>query len=247
MLSVMLLALAMLISGSLLTDSAVAAASGSTFPILVMGDSYSAGNGAGDYQGPKGCWQSSRNYASLYAQALNQPPYDQLAYVATSACSGDKTSSFFSTTSGRPPQLDAVNKTFGLIFLTIGGDDVNFVAIVKNCLVQKARDGEHCNSDLSAAEKLLNDGTLEARIQHVLGAIRQKANPQATIALLGYPYLESDVHYRLPYGHNQSVAVGARLRALEDKGDRAVTPTPWSTASTADAASASILLSSIAA
>jgi hypothetical protein len=198
---------------------APADASSPAYPVLVMGDSYSAGNGAGDYQGPKGCWQSSRNYASLYAQALNQPPYDQLAYVATSACSGDKTSSFFSTTSGRPPQLDAVNKTFGLILLTIGGDDVNFAGIVKTCLIAAFIDPDKCKTLLTQAERLLSDGTIESRVRHVLSEIHARANPQATIALLGYPYLESDVNYQINKGTPDAYNVGKWLRSIEGKGD----------------------------
>jgi hypothetical protein len=34
--------------------------------ILVLGDSYSAGNGAGSYQQPRDCYRSSKNWASRY-------------------------------------------------------------------------------------------------------------------------------------------------------------------------------------
>jgi GDSL-like Lipase/Acylhydrolase family len=189
------------------------------FPILVMGDSYSAGNGAGSYQGPAGCWQSPKNYADLYAKALEQAPYDQPTSYRTSACSGDKTSSFFSTTSGRSPQLDAVNTSFGLILLTIGGDDVNFAGIVKNCLISAFIDPVTCKSLLTQAERLLDDGTIEGRVKHVLSEIHARANPQATIALLGYPYLESDPGYEINKGTPDAYNVGKWLRSIEDKGD----------------------------
>ncbi len=202
-----------------MTPTEATAASSSTFPILVMGDSYSAGNGAGSYSGPAGCWRSPSNYAGLYAQALNQPPYDQLSYVATSACSGDKTSSFFSTTSGRRPQLDSVNKRYGLIFLTIGGDDVNFAGIVKNCLIAAFLEPVQCKALLTQADKLLSDGTIEGRVRHVLSAIRGRASSHATIALLGYPYLESDAGYEVNKGTPHAYNVGGWLRQIEDKGD----------------------------
>jgi hypothetical protein len=203
----------------LLGRPAVAAASSPAFPILVMGDSYSAGNGAGAYKGAKGCWRSPNNYAHLYATALERPPYSQPTAYETVACSGDTTGAFFSTTHNRRPQLDGVNRRYGLILLTTGGDDADFGEIVKNCLIQKLRDGAHCNSDLSTAENLVNDGTLEGRVRRVLRAIRTRANAHATIVLLGYPYLENNVAYRLPYGRNQVVPVGKRLRAIEDKGN----------------------------
>jgi hypothetical protein len=196
-----------------------AQASGSVFPILVMGDSYSAGNGAGGYFGPNGCYRSPKNYAALYADALERPPYNQPAPLTNVACSGATTSAFFTSQRGQQPQIYAVNNGYGLILLTVGGDNVNFVAIVKQCLVYGIRDGRKCSAYLSAAEKALDNGTLEASVRHVLSEIHKKANPSAMIALLGYPYLEKDKSFTLPDPHHQPVAVGRRLRALEDKGD----------------------------
>jgi len=212
---VVVLALASVLTGAV----SAASASYPVLPILVMGDSYSAGNGAGSYQGPAGCWQSPKNYADLYAKALEQPPYDQPTSYTTSACSGDKTSSFFSTTSGRSRQLDSVNTGFGLILLTIGGDDVNFAGIVKNCLISAFLNPDKCKSLLRQAEGLLNNGTIETRVKHVLSEIHARANPRATIALLGYPYLESDANYEINRGTPDAYNVGKWLRSIEDKGD----------------------------
>jgi hypothetical protein len=206
-------------ASGLIVPALADAASSSTFPILVMGDSYSAGNGAGDYTGPKGCWRSPNNYAGLYSQALNQPPYDQLSYVASSACSGDKTSSFFSTTSGRAPQLASVNKHYGLILPTIGGDDVGFAGIVQNCLIAAFVNVAKCKALLSEADKLLSDGTIEGRVRRVLSGIRSRADSRAVIALLGYPYLESDAGYVIDKGAPDAFNVGGWLRRIEDKGD----------------------------
>ena len=215
----MLSTVAVLGAPGLVVPALADAAPGSTFPILVMGDSYSAGNGAGDYTGPKGCWRSPNNYAGLYSQALNQPPYDQLSYVASSACSGDKTSSFFSTTSGRAPQLDSVNKRYGLILLTIGGDDVGFAGIVQNCLIVAFVNVSKCKAFLGEADTLLSDGTIEGRLRRVLNGIRSRADSRAVIALLGYPYLESDSGYVIDKGAPDAFNVGGWLRRIEDKGD----------------------------
>ncbi len=189
------------------------------FPILVMGDSYSAGNGAGGYFGPNGCYRSPNNYAALFADALERPPYNQPAPLTNVACSGATTSAFFASQRGQPPQIYAVNNGYGLILLTVGGDNVNFVAIVKQCLVYGIRDGWKCSAYLSAAETQLDNGTLEGSVRHVLSEIHKKASPSATIALLGYPYLEKDKRFTLPDPHHRPVAVGRRLRALENKGD----------------------------
>jgi hypothetical protein len=65
-------------------------------------------------------------------------------------------------------ELNAVNSTYDVIFLTIGGNDVNFADIVKYCLIAKTRDGANCNVLLNDAEKLVNDGTIQSRVTDVL-------------------------------------------------------------------------------
>jgi lysophospholipase L1-like esterase len=196
-----------------------AGASGAVFPILAMGDSYSAGNGAGNYYGPAGCWRSPNNYADLYARGLEVAPYNQPTSYVTVACSGDTTSSFFSPTNGRPPQLNSVNKKMALIFLTIGGNDVDFAGIVKNCLISAFIDPTRCKALLAKADKLLTNGTIEERISRVLSGIRKRASSQATIVLLGYPYLEGDEDYQINKGTADAYNVGKWLRTIENKGD----------------------------
>ncbi len=212
----LLAALAAVVAQALPAD----ASSGSRFPILVMGDSYSAGNGAGEYTGAKGCWRSPNNYAHLYAQALEGAPYNQPTTYENVACSGDSTGAFFSRTHGRPPQLDAVSHEYGLILLTVGGDDEGiFGGIVKNCLISAFVEPVRCRGFLGKAERLLKDGIVQSRLERVLSGIRHSASSKAVIALLGYPYLESDTHYELDSGTRQPVEVGKRLRAIENRAD----------------------------
>jgi len=199
--------------------SIAAAPSPTALSILVLGDSYSAGNGAGDYYGAKGCWRSRANYAEDYARLVEAPSYGQRAVVTNAACSGATTAWFFNSEHGRPPEQDAVDKGYDIVFLTVGGDDIDFAGIVKNCLIQVTRDGRKCNALLSAAEKILGDGTLQGRIVNVLDGIRRRASSDARIVLLGYPYIEGQEQYSLPYGRGKSIDVPKRLRALEDLGD----------------------------
>ncbi|MGB0092409.1 MAG: GDSL-type esterase/lipase family protein [Solirubrobacteraceae bacterium] len=187
------------------TSASLAAAR--ILPILVIGDSYSAGNGAGAYFGAKGCWRSPNNYAGAFARALEGAPYDQPTVLDNVACSGDTTHAFAHWTHGRRPQLDAVNKGYDIIFLTVGGVDIDSAGIIQNCPIQITRDGRKCNALLSAAEKDLSDRTLQGRIVDVLNGTRQRANSEARIGLLGYPYIERQEHYLLPYGHGKSIDV----------------------------------------
>src|SRR4051812_41075977 len=81
--------------------TARAVATPSRLNILVLGDSYSAGNGAGDYYGPKGCWRSRHNYAEVFASSLRVAPYRQPTDVANAACSGAVTDDVFNSRDGR--------------------------------------------------------------------------------------------------------------------------------------------------
>jgi hypothetical protein len=206
------------IVGSFWVEQGAAARGSTALSILVLGDSYSAGNGAGDYYGAKGCWRSRRNYAEDFARLVEAD--GQRATVTDGACSGATTSWFFNSEHGRPPELDAVNTGYDVILLTVGGDDIDFAGIVKNCLVQISRNGRKCDALLSAAENNLSDGTLQDRIRAVLNDIRRRANPRARIVLLGYPFIEGQENYGLPYDHGKSIDVPKRLRALENLGDQ---------------------------
>jgi hypothetical protein len=188
--------------------------------ILVLGDSYSAGNGAGDYFGPKGCWRSHRNYAEEFARLIGRPPSGQPATVTNAACSGATTRWFSHSVSGRPPELDAVNPGFDLIFLTVGGDDIDFKDIVQNCLVQISRDGAKCNTLLSAASRAMSDGSLTKKLTGVLDGIHRRAGAHTRIVLLGYPYIEGQESYLLPWDGHTPIDVPARLRGVEDHGDQ---------------------------
>ncbi len=203
--------------------SAPTADDGGLLSILVLGDSYSAGNGAGHYYGALGCRRSPYNYARQFQRLVEAAPYRQRAFVENRACSGDTTAAVTSATSGRAPQKDAVNGGYDLILVTLGGNDINFRGIVKYCLVGGTRNGANCGPLLTAAEKKAsNGGTLGASLTTALVAIKQHADPRAKIVVLGYPYLEGDPSYRLRSGHGGSTFIdaGKRIRAIGDQGDR---------------------------
>lgn len=183
--------------------------------MLVMGDSYSAGNGAGNYYGAEGCRRSSNNYARQYERKVEVAPYFQRSFVENVACSGDTTWEFFFPKSGRPPQEEWVNDGYDLIFLTIGGNDLGFKQIVQQCLIQATDNAAKCKSRLSDAETKLDDGTLKARVARVLASIRHRAHTRAKIILLGYPHLEGNPRYEL-----EGVKVGERVRRIADRGDQ---------------------------
>lgn len=56
--------------------------------VVLIGDSFSAGTGAGDYYGPKGCYRSRENWAERYVEALRD---DYRVTFVNRACSGGVT------------------------------------------------------------------------------------------------------------------------------------------------------------
>ena len=61
--------------------------------VVLLGDSYSAGNGAGDYYGPHECYRSKNNWAERYIEALRTQGY-AVTFV-NRACSGGVTADIF--------------------------------------------------------------------------------------------------------------------------------------------------------
>lgn len=201
--------------------SAVPAERSSTdarFNILVLGDSFSAGNGAGSYEGQKGCYRSSQNYGGWVATELGRAGIPTT--VETEACSGAVAKNIWY---GRKvkgatlrPQADAITPETDLVLLTIGGNDAQFSNIVKLCLISQTRVPNKCARQLDKTEKMLEDGTLEQRIRTVLNVIDHDLVPQAGIGLIGYPMLEGDRKYTIR-SVGKPVKVGKRLRALQRK------------------------------
>ena len=66
-----------------------------TLSIVHLGDSYSAGNGAGNYHGPADCWRSGRNWGALFTSWANSQGI--AASYQNHACSGGTIGDLFSS------------------------------------------------------------------------------------------------------------------------------------------------------
>jgi len=208
--------LGLLILGSTLdsSKSATAATPTGQLKILALGDSYTAGNGAGSYYGASTCRQSLKNYVNQFAARVG-------AVSDVGACSGAVTNDFFTISGGRKPMIDWVNTSYDVIFLSIGGNDLNFGSAVQHCFFSFSRRWDSCTSDIYNATVMLANGTLYNRLSLVLSNIKARASVHAKIVLVGYPYMESDPAYKL-YSPNRTtvVNVGTDVRALGDWIDR---------------------------
>ncbi|OLZ65716.1 lipase [Streptomyces sp. IMTB 2501] len=140
---------------------------------VALGDSYSAGVGAGDYlPGRKSCKRSSRAFPVLWAEAHGATAF------AFPACNGAGADDVLAG------QLGPLGPGTRLVTLTVGGSDAGFAAVMTSC------DLGGTSRCLSAVARALSamDGPLVRNLDRLYSAIRDRA-PAAHVVVLGYPHL----------------------------------------------------------
>lgn len=148
-------------------------ASAATGPYVALGDSYSSGEGAGDYTSDSGsCHRSPHAYPQLWASA-NGP-----SSFVFAACSGATTQDVLGG------QLGSLNSSTSLVSISIGGNDVGFADAMQTCVLQGT---DACLSAVDTAKNIAT-GQLPARLDQVYTQIHAKA-PNAHVVVLGYPHL----------------------------------------------------------
>jgi lysophospholipase L1-like esterase len=139
---------------------------------VALGDSYSAGNGAGNYDANSGnCHRSFSAYPYLWKNAHAPSSF------ADTSCSGAV------TTDVTNYQLGPLNSSTGLVSITIGGNDAGFADAMTVCVTGSDAD---CVNRINQAENYARY-TLPARLDSVYNAIRARA-PYARVVVLGYPH-----------------------------------------------------------
>ncbi|MEU6775657.1 SGNH/GDSL hydrolase family protein [Streptomyces sp. NPDC046759] len=168
--SVLLLAGACLVGAP---ATAQAAPPGAGPGYVALGDSYSAGLGAGDYL-PTGtnCRRSSRAYPVLWASA------HRVASFAFPACNHARTNDVLSR------QLGTLGAGTRLVTLTVGGSDAGFVGVMTTCALGGT---SRCLSAVAGARATV-DSSLGDSLDRLYSAIRNRA-PAAHVVVLGYPHL----------------------------------------------------------
>jgi hypothetical protein len=145
-------------------------ASAATVHYVALGDSYSSGSGAGDYDPQSGsCRRSANAYPKLWA-ASRSP--DSFKFVA---CAG-------ATTNKVEGQLGALSRRTTLVSLTVGGNDAGFSMVMRDCVLGTTG---MCENVVKWSERFMRT-TLPGRLDSLYGAIREKA-PSAHVVVLGYP------------------------------------------------------------
>ncbi|WP_076464281.1 GDSL-type esterase/lipase family protein [Actinomyces mediterranea] len=156
---------------------------------VVIGDSYSAGNGAGAYEpGTKGTsYRSTRNWARVYTAWLNS--HGIHTTLTNLAVSGSVTSNVLNE------QIPRISEETDLVMLTIGGNDIEFSTIVSSCFAAGLRSREDCVNALDTAESGL-DATIDAT-RTILERVNDRIGDDGHVVLLAYPLLATTREYAL--------------------------------------------------
>jgi lysophospholipase L1-like esterase len=171
--------------------SSAAAYSAPTGPVVALGDSYTAGAllPLDPHAKPSGCLRSAKAYPVLVAHALRAPLTDA---ACTNAGVKEMTGAQATYLGGtNPAQLTALRPDDRLVLLTLGGDDMGFLNVLKECMALSFTRpwGSPCQAHYASggADQLAASVTAEApKMAHVLSAISARA-PRARVVVVGYP------------------------------------------------------------
>jgi lysophospholipase L1-like esterase len=172
--------------------------------VVLLGDSYSAGNGAGGYV--DACFRTPNSAGRRYAAQVR-------AAVVDVSCSGAVVADLTRPRDrSRPAQVDAVDRTADVVVLTIGGNDVGFGSIVLQCfLFQTGTADGGCADGIARARAHLP--RLRTELTAALTEVRSRMRPDATLVLRSYPYLAPDRPLVQQGGYDADKGVRALGRA----------------------------------
>ena len=168
--------------------SSSARAAAQTGPVVALGDSYSAGGllPLDTHAVPPGCLRSARAYPAIVARSLGAPLTDA---ACASAGIKDMTAAQPTYLGTNPPQLSALAPDDRLVLLTLSGDDMGFLNVLRECVKLSftrpwgspcaAHYGDQLTAALSAETP---------KLAQLLVTIALRA-PYARIVLVGYPDL----------------------------------------------------------
>lgn len=204
------------------------------FDVAILGDSYSAGNGAGMYYHHEYSFRSHRNWGNLYINWLKDRGVNAVSH--NFAYSGNKTDqvlSLITEGSFKDESKDIIIKEelpsdTDLVLMTIGGNDANFSNIVENCLAVPNRYYAGCKYRVGEANKALDEGKIKSQTLKIFQELQKRLPEKAKVVLLGYPLLSlkdsTTVNRCAKFNHRQCLKreyypASTEVRALGVKAD----------------------------
>ncbi len=211
------------------------------------GNGARAASGDRNYSGVSECYRSPTNWGSQFvrslrdvfsvtylnracsggviADILNNREMDKSLKKINGSCPTPEypqeefytDDSTFQCTRRLRPQIEAIDSSVDLVLMTMGGNDVQFATIVKQCFVKGYRDPADCRAAVENANTDLAD--VEVDLTDVFKKIRSKLRPAARVVFVAYPYLAPDINYQLKSGDDIYNAA-QEIRTLGLEGDR---------------------------
>ncbi|KAL3471764.1 SGNH hydrolase-type esterase domain-containing protein [Aspergillus californicus] len=162
---------------------------------LAMGDSYSAGIGAGPIvptdglDDPGSCMRNQGAYSYQLSQSVPELKAREFAFLS---CTGAVIKNMVSDKQHehrKSWQLEMLKSyeatSYGWATLSLGGNDIGFSNVLKPCLIWE--DKKACKEAREAADKALNDNKLPSDLKDVYRAILNTAQvPGFTLVVTGY-------------------------------------------------------------
>lgn len=155
--------------------------------LTVIGDSYSAGNGAGQYYYN---YESARNWGHNYQKWLNEQGYHTVMHDL--AISGAETQE--GIWKDIQKQAQKVPTDTDLLMMTAGGNDVKFSRIIAFCYTIFAT-SNGCRNQINYAYQTLPAAM--AGVEKTFQLAQKRLKPGAKIVYVGYPLLAEDDNYTL--------------------------------------------------
>jgi lysophospholipase L1-like esterase len=159
--------------------------------VYVVGDSYSAGNGAGRYYDDQEYYRSRNAWGELLAKAIRGAGVQRAVVNYKSlAISGTTTAEIVDQVyggNGDPNNVRGVPPEADVVLFTAGGNDLHFPDVVTRCYA--LRSGAECANELRAATSRF-DGAI-AGTEGILRALEQRRHRGARVVLMGYPQLST--------------------------------------------------------
>lgn len=174
---------------------------------VALGDSYSSGEGAWDYEegtdyddrddlwpfndheeDRNRCHRSTNAYSQVIA-GTNEFA-DGSTFVACSGAVADHLDNPHQTNTGEDPQYDALTDETSLVTMTMGGNDLGFADIVKDCIVNGAGGVGFIATCQEKHDQRIQDDLprLQQQLIERYREIQERA-PNARVVIVGYPPL----------------------------------------------------------
>jgi lysophospholipase L1-like esterase len=164
--------------------AAVPAAAGAAPGYVALGDSYAAGPLIPAQLPPFGCLKSSNNYAHLAAPQMGLPLKDP-------SCSGAETQDMTQqqnvSPGPNPPQFNSLAADTKLVTVQIGGNDIGFSEIIKNC-ASTSPQGHPCQDHYVTASGDEISQRIQATAPKVAAVIQgiHSRSPNAKVYVVNY-------------------------------------------------------------